>query len=116
MPPIDAPTRCADRVCRHVAQPVGRLERDFQEPQFQQFERRQPLAAGELAGLADVAIVEADHAEATRRQLPAEIVVPMDHLGAQSHDQHHWLRAGVTEDFVTKVDTIGPGNLRRLVG
>ena len=51
-----------------------------------------------------------------RGQLPAEIVVPMDHLGAQPHDQQHRLGVGVAEDLVTKVDAVGAGDLRRLMG
>ena len=48
---------------------VGRGDRDLQEPQLEQFERGQALAAGQLAGFADVAIVEADDAKAARREL-----------------------------------------------
>ena len=106
----------ADHVQRHVVQLVGGLDRDLQEAQLEQFERRQPLAAGQLAGLADVAIVEADDAESACGKLPAEIVVPMDHLGAQPHDQHHRLCSGVAEDLVTELDAVGAGGLRRLMG
>ena len=49
-------------------------------------------------------------------ELPAEIVVPMDHLGAEPHDQQHRLRIGVAEDLVAKVDAVGAGDLRRLMG
>ena len=77
---------------------------------------RQALAAGQLAGFADVAIVEADDAKSARRQLPAEIVVPKDHLGAEPHDQQHRLGAGVAEDLVANVDAVGAGDLRRLMG
>ncbi len=106
----------ADRVLRHVAQLVGRGDRDLQEAQLEQFDRGQALAAGEVAGLADVAVVEADDAKAARGELPAEIVVPQDHLGAEPHDQQHRLRIGVAEDLVTKVDAVGAGDLRRLMG
>jgi hypothetical protein len=58
----------------------------------------------------------ADDAKPAAGELPAEIVVPMDHLGAQPHDQQHRLRAGVAEDLVTNVDTVGAGDLRRLMG
>ena len=70
----------------------------------------------ELAGLADIAIVEPDDAKPARRELPAEIVVPMDHLGAEPHDQQHRLGTGVAEDLVTKLDAVGAGDLRRLMG
>jgi len=106
----------ADHVLGHVTQLVGRRDRDLQEPQLEQFERGQVLAAGQLAGLADVAIVEPDNAKPARRKQPAKIVVPMDHLGAQPHDQQHRLGPGVAEDLVTQVDTVGVGDLRRLMG
>ena len=46
----------------------------------------------------------------------AEIIVPMDHLGAQPHDQEHRLGAGVAENLVTDVDAVGAGDPRRLMG
>ena len=39
----------ADGVLGHVDQLVGRRDRDFQEPQLEQLERRQALAAGHAA-------------------------------------------------------------------
>src|SRR5713101_5708078 len=105
----------ADGVFRHVAQRVRRGDRDLQEPQLEQFDGTQPLAAAQPAGFADVAIVEPDHAKSAGRKLPAELVIPMDHLGSQSHDQQHRLRAGVAEDLVTEVDAVGAGDLRRLM-
>ena len=42
-----------------------------------------------LRRLADVAIVEADHARTARRERLAELVVPEDHLRAEPHDQQH---------------------------
>src|SRR5882757_8976581 len=102
-------------VLGHVAQPVGRFDRNFQEPQFQQFERLQRLAAGELAGLADVAVVEADDAKPARCQLLAEFVVPQDHLGAEPHDQQHGLGVILAENFIAKVDAVGADSLRRLM-
>src|SRR5216684_1406479 len=106
----------ADDILRHVEQLVGRGHRNLQEPQLEQFDRGQALAAGHLAGLADIAIVEPDDAKPARGELPAEIVVPMDHLGAQPHDQQHRFRAGFAEDLVAKLDAIGAGDLRRLMG
>ena len=49
-------------------------------------------------------------------ELAAEIIVPMDHLGAEPHDQQQRFRSGVAEDFVANVDAIGVGDLRRLMG
>ena len=105
-----------DAVIGHVAQPVGRGDRNFQESQLQQFDRGQALAAGQMAGLADVTIVEPDDAKPARGQLPAELIVPEHHLAAQSHDQQHRLGGGVAENLVTKVDAVGAGDLRRLMG
>jgi hypothetical protein len=40
----------------------------------------------------------------------------MDHLGTQPHDEQHRLRVGVAKNLVTELDTVGAGDLRRLVG
>src|SRR5262249_4109018 len=88
----------------------------LQKAQLQEFQRGQALAARKLGGLADVAIVEADHAEAARGDLLAERVVPQHHLRAQTHDEQHRLRLGVAENVVADVDGVGAGELRRLVG
>jgi hypothetical protein len=40
----------------------------------------------------------------------------LNHLGAKSHDQNHWLGVGVAKNFVTKVDAVGANDLRRLMG
>src|ERR1700744_3199449 len=87
----------------------------MQEALPQQLERRQPLAAGELAGLTDIAIIEADDAKAASGELPAEIIVPLDHLGAQSHDQDHGFGVRSAKDLVTEVDAVNVGNLGRLM-
>ena len=102
-------------VFRHVAQLVGRSHRDFQETQFEELDRGQPLAAGHLAGLADVAVIEADHPEAARGELSAEIVIPVNHLGAEPHDQHDRLGIGVAKDLEADVDAVDVGDLRRLM-
>ena len=73
------------------------------------------LAAGHLLGFSDVAVIEADDAEAARGELAAEIVVPQDHLGAEPHDQEHRLGIGVAKNLVTDVDAVGADDLRRLV-
>ena len=76
----------------------------------------QALAAGHVRGFADVAVVEADDAKAARGELAAEIVVPMDHLGAEPHDQQQRFRGRIAEDFVADVDAVGAGDLWRLMG
>ncbi len=105
-----------DRVLGHVAQLVGRGDRDLQEAQLQQFDGAEALAAGHPLGFADIAVVEADDAEPACGQLAAEIVVPMDHLGAQAHDQQQRLGIGVAKNLVTDVDAVGADGLRRLMG
>ena len=69
-----------------------------------------------LRGFADVAVVEADDAKAARGELAAEIVIPMDHLGAEPHDQQQRFRGRVAENFVANVDAVGAGDLWRLMG
>jgi hypothetical protein len=91
-------------------------DRDFQEPQLEQFDRAQAFAARKFGGLADVAVVETDDAKAARGELAAEVVVPVDHLGAEPHDQQQRFRGGIAEDLVAEVDAIGADDLRRLVG
>ena len=53
---------------------------------------------------ADVAIVEADHVEAPARELLAEVLVPGDHLRAETHDEQHSGVAGVAEGLVAERD------------
>jgi hypothetical protein len=106
----------ANRILGHVDQLVGRGDRDLQEPQLQEFERGEALAAGQMRGFSDVAVVEADHAEAARGELAAEFVVPVDHLGAEPHDQQQRFRGRIAENFVANVDAVGAGDLRRLMG
>src|SRR5215471_15420399 len=68
-----------------------------------------------MARLADVAIVEADHAKAARGELLAERVVPMDHLRAEAHDQQQGFGVTVAEDLVADVDAVGADGLGRLM-
>ena len=106
----------ADGVLGHVDQLVGCGHRDLQEPQLEQFERGQALAAGKVRGFADVAVVETDDAKAARGELAAELVVPMDHLGAEPHDQQQRFRSRIAENLVADVDAVGAGDLGRLMG
>jgi hypothetical protein len=71
-----------DSVFCHVDQLVGCGHGNPEKPELQQLERRQTLAACEMARLADVAIVEPDDAKAVRGELLTERIVPVDHLGA----------------------------------
>ncbi len=72
-------------------------------------DRRHVGGAGavELFRKADVAIVEADHAEAARRQLAGEGRAPTGHLGAQAHDQEQRLGAGLAGDVVFEGEAVG---------
>ena len=69
-----------------------------------------------MRGFADVAVVEADDAKAARGELAAEIVVPVDHLGAEAHDQQQRFRGRVAENLVADVDAVGASDLWRLMG
>jgi hypothetical protein len=72
--------------------------------------------AAHLARLADIAVVEADHPEAAAGKLAAELVVPMNHLGAEPHDQQHRLGTGVAKYLVADVDAVHVGDLGCHVG
>ena len=78
----------ADHVIGHVPQLVGCGDGNAQGAQLEQFQCAEPLAALHSRRFADVAVVEPNHAKAARGELAAEFVVPMDHLGAQSHDEN----------------------------
>ena len=69
-----------------------------------------------MRGLADVAVVEADDAKAACGELAAEIIIPMDHLGAEPHDQQQRFRGRIAENFVADVDAVGASDLWRLMG
>ena len=69
-----------------------------------------------MRGLADVAIVEANDTKAARGELAAEIIIPMDHLGAEPHDQQQRFRGRIAENFVADVDAVGASDLWRLMG
>ena len=75
-----------DRVGRHVAQPVGRAATAEEHRPG-----RRHAARVDLARVADVAVVEADHPVAALAEQPAEGLVPVDHLRRQAHDQQHRL-------------------------
>jgi hypothetical protein len=66
--------------------------------------------------IADIAVVEADDTKTARGKLTAELVVPMNHLGAEPHDQQQRFRGRIAENLVAKVDAVGVGDLRWLMG
>ena len=85
-------------VRRHVAECVWRVYLVAGE---RLHDERTRVGAGvvELGREPDVAVVEADDAIAAPGELPAEPLVPPDHLAAQAHDQEHG-RGGAITEFV----------------
>ena len=61
----------------------------------------------ELGRVADVAVVEADDAEAALGQQRAELLVPGDHLRRQAHHQQQRLAVGVAHLLVGELDPVG---------
>ena len=57
--------------------------------------------------MADVAVVEADDAEAALGQQRAELLVPGEHLRRQSHHQQQRLAVGVAHLLVGDLDAVG---------
>jgi hypothetical protein len=70
--------------------------------------------AGDFRGLADVAIVEADDVEAPCGQRGAEIVVPLDHVRAEAHDEEGGGIGRTSERLVAELDAVDSGD--RLAG
>ena len=71
---------------------------------------RRPGAV-EVAGAADVAVVEADDAEAALGEQAAEALVPGDHLRRQPHHQDQRLAVGLAHLLVTELDPVRGRNL-----
>src|SRR5262249_19204135 len=67
------------------------------------------LAVDHLARQADVAVVEADHAVAAPSEQRAQLVVPVDHLGAESHDEEERTVLRPSDHLVRDLDPVGPG-------
>ncbi len=55
----------------------------------------------------DVAVVEADDAEAALGEHRAELFVPGDHLRRQTHDQEQRLAVGIAHLLVAELDPVG---------
>jgi hypothetical protein len=103
----------ADGVARQVGQLVGRL--DGQAQRVQQGRQRDVGRAELVEGLAqaDVAVVEADDAEALGHQLLDEAVRPGDELHAQAHDHQQGLAIGGPLDIDLDADAVGAELHRR---
>ena len=92
-------------VVGHVLEAVDALARQADEGAQQLRDQRAVLApAVQLAGQADVAVVEPDHPVAEVDDFLAELVVPQHELGAQAHDEQHRRRRDVTEVLVVDLD------------
>ena len=91
-----------DRGPRHALHPVGR--------------RAVERLGGEGKGIVHQAVDRAVSPRGLRHRLPAELLVPEHHLGAEAHDQKHRFGARVAESLVTNIDSVGAGDLRRLMG
>jgi hypothetical protein len=94
----------ADAVAGHVGERVGRAAVTLE--QLQQARRGLVL---EMRRAADVAVVVADHVEPALGQLPAEVVVVGDHLGAEAHDQQHRRVPGIAEGLEADLDVAHAG-------
>ncbi len=57
--------------------------------------------------MADVAVVEADDAEAALGQHGAELLLPAEHLHRQAHDQDQRLAVGIADLLVGDLDAVG---------
>jgi hypothetical protein len=105
MPPIEAPTTCAEQtssVASHVDQRVGRCSRALAA--LEQTPQVGISRLGEVGGQPDVAIVETDHPQALIREQQAEPFVPAKHLCGQAHhEQDGWI-FGIAERLIRDHD------------
>jgi hypothetical protein len=65
----------------------------------------------EVGGAAEVAVVEADDAEAAVGEQTAEAVEPGDHLSRQAHHEDQWLPVRLAHLLVTELDPVRSRNL-----
>ena len=107
--PLDAErVEQADDVGRHVAQRIRWCRHHL--PGQRRGHRRADVGDAELLempGQAAVAIVEADDVEAAPHEVAAEVVLPEDHLRAETHDQRERRFGGIAEGLVFDRDTVG---------
>jgi len=100
MPPIEAPAMCAGRmrsasISAMVSCAMSRACRARPPGIFRKRSFRSSTAVRRLPPLILLDLpmsgCRSGSPESARGELPAELVVPMDHLGAESHDQQHRL-------------------------
>ena len=97
----------ADHVKRHVLEGVARRALVA----LQQLPGRRDGKVVERGRTPDVAIVEADHEEAGRREALTELIPPRDHLRPEPHDQHERGIGTVAERLVTELQLTDRGDL-----
>ena len=98
-----------DGVLRHVRQRVAGYLAGVAQQLGKR--RRRPLQMGRAP---DVAVVEAHHIQPARGELPAEVLLPGDHLRAQAHDQQRRRILRVAKRLVTEGDP--PAHVAELLG
>ena len=92
----------ADRVGGHVGEQVGGGRAAAEE----EVDAPRHARLVEHGRAADVAVVEADDAEAALGQHRAELLVPGDHLRRQAHHQDQRLAVGVAHLLVGDLDAV----------
>ena len=110
MPPIDAPTMWAGSMPSSSSSPSPSSAMSASRYGGLLIRRvmiSRALGVGPVAQVrraADVAVVVADHVEAAVGELVAEIGVPADHLGAETHDEQHGGTVRIAERLVAELD------------
>ena len=94
----------ADGVVGHVGDRVRRvLAAQGEAAHLGDGRRRQAI---EVGGAPDVAVVVTDDVVAVGGQVPAQVLGPGDHLGAEAHDQQQRHVGRVTEGLVRDLDVV----------
>ena len=116
MPPIEAPTTCADRMPSASSSPtvsramsLERIRRPHRQAQARANHRADQVRLAEVVHLlrqAAIAVVESHDAEAALHQHLAERVGPAHELHPQAHDQQHDRGALVPERLVFQRDSV----------
>jgi len=107
--PLDAElVEQAERVVGHVAEQVGRLDREACHRAHQVGHGRVDL--GRAAG---VAVVVPDDVEAAIRKLAAQLQVPVDEVHTQAHHEQEGRVGGIAERLIGDVEL---AHARELVG
>ena len=100
---VEQPGRVAGHVCERV-----RGTSDVSGEELAPGRRRR---SGEVRRASAVAVVEADHVEATRGEPFAELLGPGDHLKPEPHDEQQGGVVWVAERLVAELDPGGGAEL-----